>query len=196
MNLNFKLEDINLDNCIEVIDEINAFKYAIEDKCNKLKIELGKSIINESKTVAIRDVEFCDLYRVDRDSLQGLFYSYIMDMGFDDYGSYDTLGEDKEWFENDTFMLRPYSWSDSDCSCGLYEKEDEFYDKHNKHKDLGFHSIDCYNCADRIVNFWYKPTNLKISWYKYPMRSTYANQEIGYDYLKAVLEDCKNSVLN
>ena len=60
--------------------------------------------------------------------------------------------------------------------------------------ELGLHAIDCYNCGDRVVNFWYKPTNLKIYWYKYPMRSAGANQEITTEYLEAVLEDCKNSL--
>ena len=43
-------------------------------------------------------------------------------------------------------------------------------------------------------NFWYKPTDLKIYWYKYPLRDTWANQEITAESLKKVLEHCLQSL--
>lgn len=194
MDLNFKLEDVNLDNYNKVIEEINIFRNALDKKCDALKMEMGKALLEDLKTEPIRSIENCTLHKVERFGIQELFCESIEDMGFDSYGFYNSLENEELWFENDTFMLRPYSWSESDCSCGLDEKENEYYLSNNKHKDLGLHAIDCYNCSDRIVNFWYKPTNLKIYWYKYPMRSAYANQKINYNYLRAMLDDCKNSM--
>lgn len=194
MNLNFKLEDINLDNYDKVIDEINIFRNALDKKCDALKMEIGKTLLEDLKAEPIRSIENCTLHKVERFGIQELFCESIEDMGFDSYGFYGSLNNEELWFENDTFMLRPYSWSESDCSCGLDDKEEEYYLANGKHKELGLHAIYCYNCSDRIVNFWYKPTNLKIYWYKYPMRSAYANQKINYNYLRAVLEDCKDSI--
>lgn len=195
MELNLKLDDINLDNYKKAVKDINNFKRELDKKYNNLKLEVGRSVINELKSNPIREIEYCDLYSVDRDNIQRLFCQKIMDMGFDSDGSYDGLKPD-EWFENDTFLLRPYNWGDSDCSCGLDDEEAEYSFNNNEHRDLGFHAIDCYSCADRIVNFWYKPTNLKITWYKYPMRSAYSNQNVDVDYINAVLDDCKNSMPN
>lgn len=194
MNLNFKLEDVNLDNYSMVVEEINNFKSALDKKCDTLKKEIGKSILEDLRTKSIKGIEQCELYEVERPGIQELFCESIEDMGFDSYGFYDRLENEELWFENDTFMLRPYSWSESDCSCGLDDREEEYYLTNGKRKELGLHAIDCYNCSDRIVNFWYKPTNLKIYWYKYPMRSAYANQKINYNYLRAVLDNCKDSM--
>lgn len=194
MNLNVSLEEINLDNYNKVVDEINNFKCELDKKYDLLRKEAGKATLAKLKTEPIRDIDYCRLYKIDRIGIQELFCEGIEDMGFDSHGFYDNLDCDSPWFENDTFMIRPYSWSDSDCTCSLAEKEDESYRSCGKHKELGLHSIDCYNSSDRIVNFWYKPTNLKISWYKYPMRSAYSNQELDTNYLRAVLEECKHSL--
>ena len=130
-----------------------------------------------------------------------MFVESIMKMGFDGYGKYEKSELEDNIYENSVFLLRPYSWRDSDCICGLDEEEsDLFYEKENEkldiNTDIGFHSIDCYNSSDRVVNFWYKPTNLKIHWYKYPFRSASSNQEITYEYLEAIMNDCKKSMLN
>jgi len=43
-------------------------------------------------------------------------------------------------------------------------------------------------------NFWHKPSGLKISWYKYPLRSAESNMEISHEQFYAVLKDCMNFV--
>lgn len=199
MNLNLNLNNVDLSNHDEIIKEIDQFKVAVYEKCEDLKKEIGDSILESLKTDSIRNIEYCDLYSVDRESLQNLFCNGIKEMGFDYDGYYDRKGNDEEylktgWFENEVFMLRPFSWSDSDCTCGLNVIEDEHYFSNGSHKELGLHAIDCYNCSDRVVNFWYKPTNLKIYWYKYPFRSAYSNQIIDEKYLKSILDDSKNSL--
>lgn len=43
-------------------------------------------------------------------------------------------------------------------------------------------------------NFWHKPSNFKIWWYKYPMRSAECNMNITNEQFLAILYDCKNSL--
>ena len=43
-------------------------------------------------------------------------------------------------------------------------------------------------------NFVFKPTGLKIDWYKYPFRDSYSNKEITFEELKQILKKCKESV--
>ena len=45
-----------------------------------------------------------------------------------------------------------------------------------------------------LPNFEYKPTGLKISWYKYPMRDAYSNQDISPEQFKEILDDCGNAM--
>ena len=44
-----------------------------------------------------------------------------------------------------------------------------------------------------LPNFVYKPTGLEISWYKYPMRDAYSNQDISVEAFKAILDECAKS---
>ena len=45
-----------------------------------------------------------------------------------------------------------------------------------------------------LPNFVYKPTGLEISWYKYPMRDAYSNQDVSVVEFAKILEDCKPSM--
>ena len=45
-----------------------------------------------------------------------------------------------------------------------------------------------------LSNFVYKPTGLEISWYKYPMRDAYSNQNIDICEFKYILDHCLESI--
>lgn len=45
-----------------------------------------------------------------------------------------------------------------------------------------------------LPNFVYKPTGLEISWYKYPMRDAYSNQDIDIESFKKMLQNCAESL--
>ena len=141
-------------------------------------------------------------HEINRD-FQETFVRILNKANIDGYGSFegDTPSNikeeyketfDKGGYENDTFYIRPYNWdgiSYSDCTCGLDDKLDELeLDTYS----YGFHSKDCIAWE---TNFYYKPTNLKIAWYKYALRSAYSNQIIKEDVIKLVLEDCVKSVI-
>ena len=45
-----------------------------------------------------------------------------------------------------------------------------------------------------LPNFVYKPMNLEIYWFEYPLRNAKGNQEVSLDELKKILEHCLNSM--
>lgn len=45
-----------------------------------------------------------------------------------------------------------------------------------------------------LPNFVYKPTGLEISWYKYPMRDAYSNQDVDVETFKTILNNCAASM--
>ena len=51
-----------------------------------------------------------------------------------------------------------------------------------------------YDEKAALPNFVYKPTGLEISWYKYPMRDAYSNQDVSVVEFAKILEDCKQSM--
>lgn len=144
-------------------------------------------------------------YDVDRE-LQDIFVEALYEMGVDGYGEYmsecevgnSTLSdtyksfyEDYRGYENDVFYVRPYNWTGVecyDCSCGLDDVIDE---KGLDRYSLGFHSKDCVAWE---TNFYYKPSGLKIDWYKYPLRSAKSNHKLDKKTLKAILEHCVKSI--
>ena len=45
-----------------------------------------------------------------------------------------------------------------------------------------------------LPNFVYNPNNLKIKWYKYPMRDAYSNQDVDIETFKDILSVCAKSL--
>ena len=63
-------------------------------------------------------------------------------------------------YENQTFLISAYDWRDE-------IPEDE-----------------------AVPNFWYKPLNLQIEWYKHIGRGTYSNRPVSIDEVMSMLNDC------
>lgn len=65
---------------------------------------------------------------------------------------------------NELFEYREYCWCDNqDCpQCGSLEES----------------------------NFYFKPTGLKIRWYKYPMRDAYSNQSLDPESFRTMVQQC------
>lgn len=49
-------------------------------------------------------------------------------------------------------------------------------------------------CPIALPNFWFKPTDLKVEWYKYIGRDVQLNREIGTDELVMIHEQCRASL--
>lgn len=78
-----------------------------------------------------------------------------------------------DFFENDTFVVRPYCWEDVDT---VAEKVDEQY------------------VHDNSWHFWHKASGFKLNWYKYALRGCEANMDISHEQFYAILHDSMNSV--
>lgn len=90
-------------------------------------------------------------------------------MGFQQafYELTQAMGDDTGYgvhFDNATFEMHPYCWCASDAcpQCGTHEQ----------------------------VNFWHKPSGLKIAWYKYPLRAANLNQQITLEAFDAIVTEC------
>lgn len=70
------------------------------------------------------------------------------------------------------------------CTC---EKQKNWLEWRSKND----HSADCLTV---LPNFHYKPTDYRLSWYKYPMRSAYANQDLSYKEFRGILVKCAESL--
>ncbi len=75
-------------------------------------------------------------------------------------------------FENETFYIIPYQWGDCECP-------DE------KHLE---------NCKLLKYNFYYKPDDFGICWYKYPLRDSYKNKDIDILEFKKIIDKCIKSL--
>ena len=141
-------------------------------------MELGNMIFGNSSM---------DSNPVDRDSFTTLFHSYLSYMNFNHYGSFED--DSHEWrqsrwpddvkkkineygkYENDVFSLFPYYWGECEC-------ESELIHVHNK------------SCPCNWPNFHYKPTDLKIEWYKYPFRDSFSNKPFTVEEFVTMLDHC------
>lgn len=107
--------------------------------------------------------------------------------GIDNYGCYNGQWGDSynvyEGFKNDTFQVFPYFWGE----CEDVEGYDDSADG------------DCGECAvkDCLVlkpNFTFFPQNVTLSWYKYPWRDSYANNQLTVGQYNEIFQQCIDSL--
>jgi hypothetical protein len=67
------------------------------------------------------------------------------------------------------------------CTCGA---ENNWVEKEE-------HESSCKLVAP---NFWYKPSDFQIQWYKYPLRDSYKNQNINLSDFRKIIDDCIKSL--
>ncbi len=79
-------------------------------------------------------------------------------------------GDEHKWptkygtrIETKIFMMNPYCWCEQD---------------------------DCPWCIDKVPNFWYKPTDFKVWWYKYIGRSMEFNRKTTIPEAAEILSKC------
>lgn len=107
------------------------------------------------------------------------------------------FGSDDEWaskygtdYENDVFLMKPYCWCDKEdgtclwCIHGDHPQFDELL-------RARFGTTDYQEYRDRRYydppNFWFKPTDFRLNWYKYIGRDMASNkEEIAGDFLAQV----------
>lgn len=200
-------KDISIDDKRDIIQNVIEVSNIGLSKLDTIENEnVLESYLSKYRGSVIEDNTYTleKSYALDRD-FQEMFVEALYEIGIDGYGEYmrDSLGDNdclsKEYedfydnysgYENDVFYIRPYNWGGEyfDCNCGLDDIVDE---KGLDRYSLGFHSKGCDAWE---TNFYYKPTGLKIVWYKYPLRSAVSNQELDEKTLRAIMYHCKKSV--
>lgn len=92
-------------------------------------------------------------------------------------------------YENEVFMMKPFCWCDrEDCDwCA------ENSDSHQKRlfKKYGDKKWAEWGYAP---NFWYKPSNLQVRWYKWIGRDTEFNKKITNKQWKEIYKECIKSI--
>ena len=106
-------------------------------------------------------------FEIDREQIQDLFVDWLYDNGFDGYGYYDNQ-------EHENITDRGGFENEIFLINPFYWGEDE-------------------DIQDK-PNFVFKPMNIEIEWYKYPMRSAYSNKRVTYGDMKRILATCKSSI--
>lgn len=86
------------------------------------------------------------------------------------------------------------------CKCdgyGFTEDKEHETDRGGYENDIVLINPYYWGNDDAIAdlpNFVYKPTGLEISWYKYPFRDSYMNQELTDKELKQIWRECCNLI--
>lgn len=139
------------------------------------KMEIGNMLFGNSRG------KFC----ISREKYEDAFQKFLSICGFDSYGN----------IENEE-IERLYCTTD-------YEEEpnknETKYIEHAHIFDNGIFELRAYYWGDSEKlsskpNFVYKPDNIEISWYKYPLRDSYANIQLSFDYFCSILKKCAMSL--
>ncbi len=134
------------------------------------------------------------IHSIDRELYGESFISFIESMGFSHYGYYTPNGietvedakvmakiDEHGVYRNDVFELSAFWWND--CTCGK-EPSQEFLSGADYHKP---------DCMVYRPNFWYKPNDWKLEWYKYPLRGNTCNRSITPEEFLKMLNHCKKA---
>lgn len=110
-------------------------------------------------------------FAVERGKWQDAFMEFLDSLGFDSYGYVAPYSPD---------VLKSYQ-----TVCGGFENnvfiiKPYYWGDDDKEKVL--------------PNFVFKPTDYELQWYKYPLRDSYANQDISFAEFEEILRRCKNSL--
>ena len=131
------------------IDELTDRLKGLNEKGDICDMELGNLLWGHARGE----------YRIDRTQFQDLFAKAFEDMGFDGYGYHQltTKHDDgDEYFENDTFVVRPYYWGEDDellCNYSISIPDKEAYDDYLKEHDHPLEYFLPIN-KDRAINYF------------------------------------------
>ncbi len=113
-----------------------------------------------------------EYHSLDRGLYGEPFAMFLEYLDFDDYGYYEGDDEDVKKhldengdYSNDIFSITPYCWCMTDGGCDRCHRP----------------------------NFQYKPTDFRLTWYKYPLRGNDCNREITAEEFLKMINHCSES---
>ena len=110
-------------------------------------------------------------FPVERGDWQKVFCEFLEDMGFDSYG-YVPM-----WASNE---LKKFQTARGGFENDVFIINPYYWGEDDSEKVK--------------PNFIFKKTGYTLDWYKYPLRDSYANQDISFAEFKEMIEECKKSV--
>ena len=77
------------------------------------------------------------------------------------------------------------------CNCDFYDRRKEILEEYAEKFGNEGHE---FKCKVRKPNFYYKPNNFQIQWYKYPFRDSYMNKKITVKEFSKIINKCIDSL--
>lgn len=157
------------------VDMLNAFieKYYETNPIQEDK-SMNQSLIDENRETELGNLLFGRSrgpYPIDRIAMDRLSNDWNTLLDLIDVNAYGVYYGENEMYEGeyggfkcDLFEISPYLWNDD------LDDEDYEYPNFSYHKGVG--------------------NDLKIMWYKYPFRDSYASKKLSVGDFKKVLADC------
>lgn len=110
-------------------------------------------------------------FPIPRGNWQKVFCKFLEDIGLDSYGYVPQWASDE---------LKKYQKTNGGFENDVFIINPYYWGEDEEIKQL--------------PNFVFKETGYTIDWYKYPLRDSYANQDISFENFKEVIQKCKNSI--
>lgn len=82
----------------------------------------------------------------------------------------------EDGISNEIFEIYPYYWGE--CTCGMEIQNKPCLD----------------SCELMRHNFYYKPLNFWIDWYKYPFRDSYMSHNLNEEEVLKIFKECKSFI--
>lgn len=131
------------------------------------------------------------IYRLDARKFQNIFLNFLEQIYCDIFAYH--VGN--RVYEDEIFKVMADEDGDI-CTCGFDKKEYLFFKrKPNKEQIERFYEKNHHTeeCQLMWPNFWYKPTNFKLQWYKHPLRDAYTNRPVSKEEFINILNECVKS---
>lgn len=145
-------------------------------KINIKNIELGNLLFGHPK----------GMFLIPRNMWENEFINFLLQCGFDERGHMSDLLENK--YGKCKLANQP-----------IKLKSGQLYYPHIHYFENDMFLINPYYWGDneelsQIPNFIYKPLDIAISWYKYPLRNAYITHDITKDEFINILHKCYESL--
>ena len=99
-------------------------------------------------------------------------------------------GDSKEPFKND-HIFRKFL---EDIGCDIYGYcfAPGRFNQFSWRNESGGISTDVFDVSPR--GFYYRPSDFRLSWYKYALRDAYSNRQISHEEFVSILDGCRKSI--
>jgi len=181
--------------CVYVDKELDKESYNKELQENTRQLQEALDKLKEQIDKPYHEMELGNMifghsrgkYPIPRGEWQDKF-GELLTLGFDSYGHITSDILDKKYGKTKESKEGPIKFMD------------EEYTPYIHYFDNGTFMLNAYYWGDEedlieFPNFIYYPINYQMNFYKYPLRDSYANQELTYKQFCDMIDKCKESLV-